>query len=1560
MRLIWFFRAILLLPALSWGVPGNLVQNGAFYRGLEGWAPEKPAGVKVNLDQKIKHSGRGSCRVEFLGPDDNYFHTNQGVDVEAGATYILRYFIKTEKVSVSGAAGPTIAVQDSRHFSIFYKQAPTTGGTHDWRERECMFTVPEGTTNLTVSLRRIGGRTTNQVTGTAWYDDISIVRFDVTADLDLTAAPPKQLGPDLTEAHQESNRARNRICLNGIWGMQPTNSAALRLPGTWRYGKVPGSDRLEFKQFDANLKPLNPIRQKRLWYERALSVPAAWEGRRLILQFQCISDQAACYVNGKFQGQWRGNWEEIDITSAIRPGEANRLTVLVWGNEFDRWSGKGLTGDVWLLICDPRCRLAEAGITTSVRKKRIQVEVLAENTTGEPCDVRISADVFDGDQHVLSLRPKTLSLEMSGQGTAKLSGKWRDPILWDFENPQLYRLRVRATDLDGNLLDEREERFGFREFGVKGPDFFLNGKKTHLRYDGQLHIRGLFCQNSTLFFRKHLALIKEAGFNGVNPFRYLGPQDALLTVADEMGLGVNISLPDDPVAAARAVRHYRNHPSLFTHSCKPYQTGRTGFGWLVNPWAVDGAYEPDIESYRERRDSLLKFGEALQAIDPTRPMIYYGCGNVGEIYNYIPYLLLGVPLREAEDWPKHWAKVKKKPLFAIEFSFPFELSLDNQDAYDKPARPGVKRERLILENAAEYLGDQAYAMRPGAWQNLTTGGGAAHDQTVEIEPRVTQYSVNDAYLGLVERYALDWYRSWRAYDISGMCGWVQTVSYGNWAVHPYGFAHKDVSSFWQGKDLTAPGPKPDRLFTSHLSVNPGLFASPVLPDYKPTRSFKVMKQVHDPLLIYIGGPKQNHTSKDHAYFTEETVKKSLIIVNDRMSSLRITGHLELVLDGAAPVHVGTIKTKVKPGEVRFVPIKAKLPEDVLKRVHATLSAHVLIDETEQREVSFALEISPHLKLANLPSLALLDQAGLTMAALRRAGIAVKELRSLPADPGTPVFVGRQSLTHELAPKLAEFARTGGTVVLFEQDLASPLAGSLRERSVRDCFRRAPDGDPVLGELTDTDLRNWRGSSTLVEPYPRPDPTTEFIGNGAQDWQKWGNDNTVATFVLQKPTYGSYRVLVDCGFDQTQTVLVEYYSGKGRIICCQLDVTDRIGKDPAATKLVTNLARYAHQPRPVPARFLSACSPEALALLEKLGFEAEAISPTHLDQFAAPAVLVVDAAADAELSTSRHKLDSFVNRGGIVFSLARPTAGPPPWTDLVKLVSQKCFGSDCITGTGTRDSIRRKFGLALGDFWWRRELDMQICQTGKPADVVSPGLVTRIRGGQGQWLFCQVDPRQLSDGRAHAKTIRIVSSLLTQCGVRSRFTVPLTAAPWDLSARTWQFRVDPDELGAKKEWFRPNTKVDGWRSLKVGKTWESQGINETNEALEGRPQTSYNGHAWYRIEVDIPEVARGRRVFLNLGGISMDDWTYLNGSLIGTINTGSNYRWTHARRYELPPEAINFGGVNTLVVKVFDRAERGGLLRTPVCLDYADQPNATALLPQVMPASTYDPYRFKQW
>lgn len=111
-----------------------------------------------------------------------------------------------------------------------------------------------------------------------------------------------------------------------------------------------------------------------------------------------------------------------------------------------------------------------------------------------------------------------------------------------------------------------------------------------------------------------------------------------------------------------------------------------------------------------------------------------------------------------------------------------------------------------------------------------------------------------------------------------------------------------------------------------------------------------------------------------------------------------------------------------------------------------------------------------------------------------------------------------------------------------------------------------------------------------------------------------------------------------------------------------------------------------------------------------------------------------------------------------------------------------------------------------------------------------------------------------------------------------------------------------------------TSKDGWESISVPNTWESQGFDD------------YDGTAWYRKKFTITKDITGQDLVLLLGKIDDSDKTYLNGKLVGTMVN----RWDQLRSYFLPAGLLKVGE-NTILIMVDDPQGLGGIYEGPVGL-----------------------------
>ena len=88
---------------------------------------------------------------------------------------------------------------------------------------------------------------------------------------------------------------------------------------------------------------------------------------------------------------------------------------------------------------------------------------------------------------------------------------------------------------------------------------------------------------------------------------------------------------------------------------------------------------------------------------------------------------------------------------------------------------------------------------------------------------------------------------------------------------------------------------------------------------------------------------------------------------------------------------------------------------------------------------------------------------------------------------------------------------------------------------------------------------------------------------------------------------------------------------------------------------------------------------------------------------------------------------------------------------------------------------------------------------------------------------------------------------------------------------------------------------------------------------------YDGDAWYRISVVIPESWKGRPLFFDADTIDDLDWVWFNGSQIGHTSEKTPKYWSARRLYRIPSEMVRYGGKNVLAIRVRDLRGNGGIL-----------------------------------
>src|SRR5439155_1818082 len=201
---------------------------------------------------------------------------------------------------------------------------------------------------------------------------------------------------DVTRSYNETTRTRERICLNGLWRWQPADSGSAQVPaGRWGFFKVPGCwpGITDYMQKDsqtlyahANWKDVKLGGITAAWYEREITIPSDWSGRRISLHVEYLNSYAMVFVDGVKAGEIHFPGGEVDLTAALRPGAKHRISVLVVAlplkgvllSYTDSASARevkgtvarrGLCGDVFLVSAPRGPEITDVSVDTSVRRR---------------------------------------------------------------------------------------------------------------------------------------------------------------------------------------------------------------------------------------------------------------------------------------------------------------------------------------------------------------------------------------------------------------------------------------------------------------------------------------------------------------------------------------------------------------------------------------------------------------------------------------------------------------------------------------------------------------------------------------------------------------------------------------------------------------------------------------------------------------------------------------------------------------------------------------------------------------------------------------------------------------------------------------------------------------------------------------------------------------------------------------------------------------------------------------------------------------------------------------
>jgi hypothetical protein len=378
--------------------------------------------------------------------------------------------------------------------------------------------------------------TTPTATVTAWKPKTPPLSTQWTAQVTASNALPEYPRPQMVRPDWQN--------LNGIWqfGAATENQAPPINQNLVESVLVPFP-------IESALSGIQR-RQDRMWYRRTFTVPAAWAGRRVQLNFGAVDWQATVYVNGKQVGTHRGGYDafSFDITPHLKGG-ANELIVGVYdptdsggqpvgkqrNNPKDIFytASSGIWQTVWL---EPvaAAHITRLDMTPDVAGGALRLTVHADGVSGQT--VKVAA--LDG---------RTEAGHASGAVGTELRIPVPNPKLWSPEQPFLYDLKV-SLQKGAAVADAVTSYFGMRSVGVAKIGAVLrpvlNGKFVFQMgtLDQGFWPDGIYTAPTDEALRFDIQKHKELGFNLIRKHIKVEPQRWYYW-ADKLGVLVWQDMP---------------------------------------------------------------------------------------------------------------------------------------------------------------------------------------------------------------------------------------------------------------------------------------------------------------------------------------------------------------------------------------------------------------------------------------------------------------------------------------------------------------------------------------------------------------------------------------------------------------------------------------------------------------------------------------------------------------------------------------------------------------------------------------------------------------------------------------------------------------------------------------------------------------------------------------------------------------------------------------------------------------------------------------------------------
>ena len=362
-------------------------------------------------------------------------------------------------------------------------------------------------------------------------------------------------------------------------------------------------------------------------YRKTFTLPASWEGRDVYVRFNGVGHGYYLWVNGQRIGYSEDSYlpSEFNITPYLTEGE-NTIALQVYrftSGSFlecqDYWRLTGIQRHCFLWSA-PKSQIRDYFFTTDLDANYINAKANVKGSltgvdavAGGNVEVRIEKD---GGVVASTSKPVTSSAELS------LDMNVTNPLKWSAEEPNLYDLILTLKSSEGETIDIRGGKVGFKEVAIRSDGALtINGRRMVFhgvnRHDFS-PVNGRAITDEEI--EEDIKTMKRLNINAVRTSHY--PNDPIFyDLCDKYGLYVLAEADVECHAHQKLSTLELFRPAMVERSTNHVR-------WMRNHACIF------MWSYGNESGNGINFkyvGEAIKQLDKTRPTHYEGNSDYADV-----------------------------------------------------------------------------------------------------------------------------------------------------------------------------------------------------------------------------------------------------------------------------------------------------------------------------------------------------------------------------------------------------------------------------------------------------------------------------------------------------------------------------------------------------------------------------------------------------------------------------------------------------------------------------------------------------------------------------------------------------------------------------------------------------------------------------------------------------------------------------------------------------------------------------------------------------------------